>query len=114
MKKFFDEMTSYMDYMRDSGNADFNGVVVNEFTYTAKYWPIKMLQRWNNYCDLALKEIEKTKALNDGTYEALHDRILLETLFPGISFASIMRRSSPRRKLHLCARSSMMIRSILI
>lgn len=82
MKKFFDEMTSYMDYMRDSGNADFNGVVVNEFTYTAKYWPIKMLQRWNNYCDLALKEIEKTKALNDGTYEALHDRILLETLFP--------------------------------
>jgi hypothetical protein len=41
-----------------------------------------MLQRWNNYCDLALKEIEKTKALNDGTYEALHDRILLETLFP--------------------------------
>ena len=82
MKKFFDEMTSYMDYMRDSGNADFNGVVVNEFTYTAKYWPIKMLQRWNNYCDLALKEIEKTKALNDGTYEALRDRILLETLFP--------------------------------
>ena len=56
--------------MRDSGNADFNGVVVNEFTYTAKYWPIKMMQRWNNYCDLALKEIEKTKALNDGTYNA--------------------------------------------
>ena len=82
MKKFFEEMTSYMDYMRDSGNADFNGVVVNEFTYTAKYWPIKMLQRWNNYCELALKEIEKTKALNDGTYEALRDRILLETLFP--------------------------------
>lgn len=82
MKKFFDEMTSYMDYMRDSGNADFNGVVVNEFTYTAKYWPIKMLQRWNDYCDKALQEIEKTKALNDGTYETLRDRIVLESLFP--------------------------------
>lgn len=82
MKKFFDEMTSYMTYMRDQGDINFNGVVVNEVTYTAKYWPIQMLRRWNNYCDQALKAIEKTKVLNDGTYETLRDHIVIDSMFP--------------------------------
>ena len=39
MKKSFDEMTSYMTYMRDQGDINFNGVVVNEVTYSCRSYP---------------------------------------------------------------------------
>lgn len=39
MKKSFDEMTSYMTYMRVQGDINFNGVVVNEVTYSCRSYP---------------------------------------------------------------------------
>ncbi len=83
IEQFFDESTAHMTYLRDRGdNTDFNGVCVNENPDKAAYWPLHLVERWNDLCNKALEAIEKTKAEDPELYEAYRRNIILESLFP--------------------------------
>ncbi len=82
MEQFFDELTGYMSYLRDSGDNNFYGCVVNENPDETKYWPYQMMERWMDLCNQAYKAIEKTKIEDPEMYQVYKDHILIETLFP--------------------------------
>lgn len=82
MEQFFDEMTTYMTYMRDQGYSDFYGCIINEFPAQTKYWSFGMVKRWNDLCNDALEAVEKYKTSNYEYYLTLRDHINLDSLFP--------------------------------
>ncbi len=90
MLQFFNEVTAYMDSMRDSGTTvDFDGVVVNNNPHQAKYWPIQMVKRWDDLCKQALKAIESHKLEDEELYEKYRAHIQLEKLFPLFAFTNL-------------------------
>ena len=78
METFFDEMVAYMNQMRDAGNEDFYGKIVNQKCDQAKYWSLEQLTRWYDLCQDALDALDQT----DANYEVYRRHILLEQMFP--------------------------------
>ena len=81
MRKFFDELVAYMNYLCETDPENVNGKMhCND--HQAKYWPKQLLNHWLNYVDEAYTLIAPLENTDPELYEVLHDHINIESLFP--------------------------------
>ncbi len=78
METFFDEVVAYMNTMRNSGNEDFYGKIVNQNCGKADYWSLEKIQRYYDLCEQALAALDTS----DENYEVYKKHIMIEQLFP--------------------------------
>ncbi len=89
MEQFFDEVTKYMTYMRDTlpkqdahenvkNTNDFEGALTHNSPDKKQYWPINMVKKWNQLCNEAIAALDSSDAM----YETYKQHIMIESLFP--------------------------------
>ena len=79
MMKFYDE---YAMHMWNIYTQYKQGMGVYSGCKNQKYFPYKVLEQWNNYCEEAYKTIEKYKDTNPTLYKKLYERIDIESFSP--------------------------------
>ena len=81
MKRYFQELQEQCAYIEQVYSYDINGTIYNNIAQQ-KYWPKKLLDRWNGYIEEAKEAILPYQKSNRLLYDTLMDNILLESMFP--------------------------------
>ncbi len=82
MRKYFDKLTAYLEYLEMAYPSTFTGSIYDAFVNESKYWSFALMNDYLSLCDEAYAAIEKYKSSDPEKYELLAKHITLETIFP--------------------------------
>ena len=81
MLKYFHELQEQLKYIEATYSSDINGTIYNNIAQS-RFWPKRLLDRWNGYVEEGKEAILKYKETNRTLYEALYENLTLESIFP--------------------------------
>lgn len=81
MLKYFLELQEQCQMLEEEYSTDLNGGIYNRISQS-RFWPKKLLDRWNGYIEEGKKAIDKYKTINTVLYDSLIDNLTLESIFP--------------------------------
>ena len=79
MRKFYEELNLYMRYLRDTG---VHGKSLYQSAVGASLFPFKLLEKWADYCNKAIEEIEPLKTQDKAKYDTFVRNITKESMMP--------------------------------
>ena len=86
MREYFDELQTYLTYLQDEYPHVLTGSIYEAISKTESgspmFWKRKTMSGYMEYIDRAYAAIGKYKATDISLYNALHDNITIESLFP--------------------------------
>ena len=97
MREYFDELQTYLTYLQDEYPQVLTGSIYEAISKTESgslmFWKRKTMSGYMEYIDRAYAAIEKYKATDLSLYNALHDNITIESLFPRYVLCTTYARS---------------------
>lgn len=82
MRQYFDRFSVWYNYAAEKENFIGAWTIAGKDTLTESFFPLAELKTWLGYCDEAYAAVEGYRTTDSALYQALRDRICLETVTP--------------------------------
>lgn len=99
MRKFFDELESYMEYLSVKYPSNVLGNY-KENIGTIDLWPKRVLGGFMDYVNEAYEAVESIKESNPAMYEVYKEHVLLESMFPRYALLSFYKGTYNDEEFH--------------
>lgn len=81
MLAYFEELQDHFAYIESAYPTEINGTIYNNIAQ-ARFWPKRLLERWNAYIEEGVKAIAPLSSSDPGLYQSIYDNLILESVFP--------------------------------